>query len=419
MSKSDSTSTPPGTEPAGNSRVLWIAFVAFSLGFGIWGMFAALGPFLIKWYNFTPSQVLFLAAMPPLFATIISIPLGVAADRYGGRKVFTILLFTLLIPLIAALFVDSYFMFLILGMMFGLGGASFVVGNAHVSVWYPQAKQGTALGIFSMGNIGIALGMVFVPLLIVNVFGGPEGYAELPPKFALGPLAGWRFIFLIFAVPTLIMGFLYWTMTSEPTIRQRKLSFGQIAGVYKSGSLVWVIAFLYWTSFGTLTFFSAFTPTYLVDRWEIDGTKASMIYTSGMVVFVAIMRPIGGWFSDRLNPRKILICFFGISLVLASVLVAEISFSAQIGALFSLALLSGASAACVVKLIPTYFTQVGTVSGLAKAAGAACGFTMSTIMAISKNASGSYKYGFLAWAVMNVLALVFVLSPKIFNREKV
>jgi NNP family nitrate/nitrite transporter-like MFS transporter len=305
-----------------------------------------------------------------------------------------------------------------LGMMLGLGGASFVVGNAHVSVWYPQAKQGTALGIFSLGNIGIALGMVFVPLLIVNVLGGPEGYAELPPKFAVGPLAGWRLIFLIFAVPTLIMGFLYWTMTSEPTIRHRKLSWGQIAGVYKSGSLVWVIAFLYWTSFGTLTFFSAFTPTYLVDRWEIDGTRASMIYTSGMVVFVAIMRPIGGWLSDRLNPRNILICFFGLSLLLASVLVAEISFSAQIGAIFSLALLSGASAACVVKLIPTYFTQVGTVSGLAKAAGAACGFTMSTMMALSKHSSGGYTYGFSAWAVMNLLALVFVSSPHIFNKEK-
>ncbi|MGH7262624.1 MAG: MFS transporter, partial [Candidatus Rokuibacteriota bacterium] len=241
---------------------MWIAVVAFSLGFGIWGMFAALGPFLITWYKFTPSQALFLAAMPPLFAAITSMPLGVAADRYGGRKIFTLLLFTLLIPLIAALFADSYFMFLILGMMLGLGGATFVVGNAHVSVWYPQAQQGTALGIFALGNIGIALGMVFVPLLIVNVLGGPEGYAELPPKFALGPLAGWRLIFLIFAVPTLIMGFLYWTMTSEPPIRHRKLSFGQIAGVYKSGLLVWVIALLYWTSFGTLTFFSAFTPVY-------------------------------------------------------------------------------------------------------------------------------------------------------------
>ena len=240
--------------------------------------------------------------------------------------------------------------------MLGLGGASFVVGNAHVSVWYPQAKQGTALGIFALGNIGIVLGMVFVPLLI-TVLGGPEGNTEFPPKFSIGPLAGWRIIFLIFAVPTLIMGIIYWTMTSEPPTRHRKLSFGQIAGVYKSGSLVWIIAYLYWTSFGTLTFFSAFTPTYLVDRWEIDGTKASMIYTSCMVVFVAIMRPFGGWLSDRLNPRKILIFFFGISLVWASVLVGEISFSTQVGAIFSLALLSGASAACVVKLIPTYFTQ--------------------------------------------------------------
>lgn len=417
LSKSDINSASPGVEPPGNSRVLWIAFAAFSLGFGIWGMFSALGPFLIDWYKFSPSQTLFLAAMPPLFATIVSIPLGVATDRYGGRRVFTILLFTLLIPLIAALFADSYFRFLLLGMMLGLGGASFVVGNAHVSVWYPQAKQGTALGIFALGNIGIVLGMVFVPLLI-TVLGGPGGNTEFPPKVSIGPLAGWRIIFLIFAVPTLIMGIIYWTMTSEPPTRDRELSLGQIAGVYKSGSLVWIIAYLYWTSFGTLTFFSAFTPTYLVDRWEIDGTKASMIYTSCMVVFVAIMRPFGGWLSDRFNPRTLLTYFFGLSLVFASVLVAETSFPTQVGAIFSLALLSGASAACVVKLIPTYFTQVGTVSGLAKAAGAACGFTMSTVMALSKHASGGYKYGFLAWAVMNILALVFVLSPKVFNKEK-
>ncbi len=75
--------------PPGNPRVLCIAFIAFSLGFGIWAMFSALGPFLIAWYGYTPTQALFLSAMPPLFAACISIPLGVAADRYGGRKVFT------------------------------------------------------------------------------------------------------------------------------------------------------------------------------------------------------------------------------------------------------------------------------------------------------------------------------------------
>ncbi|MDP7554625.1 MAG: MFS transporter, partial [Nitrospinota bacterium] len=88
-------------EPSGNPRVLWVSFTAFSLGFGIWAMFSALGPFLIKWYGYTATQALLLSAMPPFFAACISIPLGVWADRYGGRKVFTITLIILFITLMA------------------------------------------------------------------------------------------------------------------------------------------------------------------------------------------------------------------------------------------------------------------------------------------------------------------------------
>ncbi len=403
----------------GNSKVLWIAFAAFSLGFGIWGMFSALGPFLIKWYNYTPSQVLFLGAMPPLFATITSIPLGILSDKYGGRKVFTLLLFALTLVLIAAMFVSNYFMFLIIGMLLGLGGASFVVGNTHVSVWYPKSKQGTALGIFALGNVGIALGTVFVPLLIENVCGGPVGYDENPVKFSLGPIEGWRTVFFLYAIPAFIMGIIYWTMTSEPPNRKSKLSMAEIIGVYKSGVLVWIIAFLYWVSFGTITYFSSCMPTYLSDQWGVDKVQASMIYTSCIVICVGSMRPLGGFLSDRFNPLKVLSLFFVITMLLALVLVAEISFPVQITAVYCMALASGVSASCVMKLIPSYFPQaVGTVSGLAKAAGAACGFTMSTLMALSKNMSGGYKYAFAAWAAMNVLALVFVLSPKYFGKKK-
>jgi nitrate/nitrite transporter NarK len=261
--------------------------------------------------------------------------------------------------------------------------------------------------------------MVFVPLLIINVLGGPLDNADMPAKFIFGPLAGWRFIFLIFAVPTLIMAIVYWTMTSDPPVRTKKqLTSRQILGVYKSGSLVWIIAFLYWASFGTLTFFSAFSPTYLTVRWNIDPAQASMVYAASLVVCVALMRPVGGWFSDRLNPIKMLVYLCGAKSVLAVLLVFEISFSIQIASMLCLALLAGASAATVVKLIPTYFPQVvGTVSGLAKAAGAACGFAMSSTMALSNNFTGSYKYGFLVWVAVNIAALGIVVFPRNFQQR--
>lgn len=405
-------------EPTGNGRVLGISFTAFSLGFGVWGMFAALGPFLIKWFHYTPSQALFLAAMPPLFASVISIPLGVITDRFGGRKVFTWLLLAMLVPLLAAPFVEHYALFLVIGMLLGLGGASFVVGNAHVSQWYPRARQGTALGIFALGNIGITLGMVFVPLLITQVLGGPADDPVLPAKLTVAGFAGWRLIFFAFALPTALMALIYWTSTSDaPNAVKHGVTVRDIVALCRSSSKPWIIAFLYWVSFGTLTFFSAFAPTYLTDRWHVDGSKASMVYTSTAVVCVALMRPVGGWLSDRFDPLKLLSIFFSVSSVFVTLLVLELSFAVQIGSIFVLALLSGAAAATVVKLIPMYFPNaVGTVSGLAKAAGAACGFTMSSLMALSKNYAGGYTLGFVVWAAMTGAALLLALRGSAWGR---
>jgi NNP family nitrate/nitrite transporter-like MFS transporter len=407
-------------KPSGNPKVLWVSFTAFTLGFGIWSMFSALGPFLIKWYGYTPTQTLFLSAMPPFFAACISIPLGIWSDRYGGRKVFTITLIILLITLMMVPLADNYFVFLVCGMLLGLGGASFIIGNAHVSIWYPQSQQGTALGIFALGNIGIILGMVIVPFLITNLLGGPLGYADMPAKFVFGPLAGWRFIFIIFAIPTLLMAIVYWTMTSEPPVRiKKKLTNREIIDIFKSSPLVWIIAFLYWASFGTLTFFSAFSPTYLAVRWNVDPAQASMVYAASFVACVAIMRPIGGWLSDRHNPITMLKYLFGGAAAIAVVLIFEISFTIQVTSMMCASLLAGASAATVVKLIPTYFPKaVGTVSGLAKAAGAACGFTSTSIMALSNYFTGSYKAGFFMWIVVSVTALGFVLFPRVFQQRE-
>lgn len=418
MKKTNSKGIAPNFTVNGNPRVLWMAFAGFSLGFAVWGMFAALGPFLIKWYGFTPGQALFLAAMPPFFATAISIPLGIAADRFGGRLTFTVVLGIITIPLLLGLFVESYVSFLVLGLLLGLGGATFVIGNAHVSSWYPKSRQGTALGLFALGNFGISIGMLLVPYLIVNFLGGPEGNAEMPPILTVGPFSGWRLIFLVFAVPTILMTALYWMFTCDPPIARKPSSFKEIAGVYRSGVLVWIVAYLYWTAFGTLTFFSASTPTYLVDRWNVDATQASMVFTSALVLCVAIMRPIGGWLSDRYDPLKILSKLFGMSMLLSMMLVLEISLTVQIICIYALALISGAAAATVVKLIPTYFTQVGAVSGLAKAAGAACGFTMTVIMAFSKDVMGSYTLGFAVWTVMNGASLYLVLSRTGFPATK-
>jgi nitrate/nitrite transporter NarK len=391
-------------EPQGNSRVLWISSLAFALGFAVWGMFAALAPFLIKWYDFSATQVLVLTAMEPFFAAAVSIPLGILADKFGGRSVFTLVLLGLTIPLLFGYFAQGYYAFLLLGTLLGLGGASFVVGNAHVSSWYPKSKQGTALGLFGMGNVGITVGMVTVTFLITRVLVGPDS---------------WRLIFPIFAVATLLMALVYWFFTSDPPNRKLKnTSLREIFAVYRSGVVVWLVPYLYWVSFGTLTFFASAMPIYLLDQWHVDAIRASMVYTPPLVICVAIARPLGGWLSDRYDTFKILSCLFGMMVVLALLMAMQISMPAELFAMYGLALLSGAAAAAVIKLIPMYFVHVGAVSGLAKAAGAACGFTMTIILATSKELLGGYTLGFAIWALMNVAAFYIVLSRVGFRNTK-
>lgn len=384
------------TGPPGNARVLLLSSLAFTLGFAVWGMFSALGPFLIKWYDLSATQVLVLAAMEPFFAAAVSIPLGILTDKFGGRKVFSLLLFTLTIPLILGPFARGYYSLMVLGAMLGLGGASFVVGNAHVASWYPKSKQGTALGIFALGNIGITIGMMTVTFLVTRVLTGPDG---------------WRLVFPCFAVATFTMALIYWFFTSDsPHAEQHGGTLREILAVYRSGVVVWLVPYMYWVSFGTLTFFASAMPTYLLDRWHVDAVQASMVYTPLLVVCVAVTRPLGGWLADRFDVLKILGLMFGVMVVLAVLLTLQISVRVELFAIYGLALLSGTSAAAVVKLIPLYFRQVGAVSGLAKAAGAACGFTMTMTLAASKNLLGGYTVGFAIWALMNAAAFYIALS---------
>jgi NNP family nitrate/nitrite transporter-like MFS transporter len=391
-------------DPPGNARVLCISTLAFTLGFAIWGMFSALAPFLIKWYSFSSTQVLILAAMEPFFAAAVSIPLGILTDKFGGRAVFTVLLLSLGIVLFFGLFAESYYSFLLMGSMLGLGGATFVVGNAHVSSWYPKSKQGTVLGIFALGNIGITIGMMAVTFLVTRVLVGPDG---------------WRMIFPIFAIPTLLMGLVYLLFTSDsPHKLHQDVSVREIFAVYRSGVLVWLVPGLYWVSFGTLTFFASAMPTYLVDRWHVDAAAASMMYTPLLVVCVAITRPLGGWLADRFDVLTLLSRLFGMMVVLALVLVMQISLKAELFAIYGLALLSGAAAAAVIKLIPMYFLHVGAVSGLAKAAGAACGFTMTMTLAASNYLLGGYTLGFAIWALMNIAAFYVAVSRAGFRHAK-
>ncbi|MDP7316014.1 MAG: MFS transporter [Pseudomonadales bacterium] len=404
-------------EPTGNPKVLWTALIAFTYGFSVWAINSSLAPYLKDWYGYSASEVLIVAAMSPLFAAVTSLALGIASDLWGGRIIFTLLLLFLPFPMIGYMFADSYVTFLCVGIFMGLGGASFIIGNTHVAVWYPKERQGAALGLYAFGNVGVALGMILVPFLLNNVFGGAPG-SDLPPKFSLGPFEGWRLIFPIYATLSLILAFVYWTMTSEPPSRDKRFTFVSIVSVYKSSILPWILAYLSGATFGALMFNAAFLPTYLVDQYDIEKQKAIMLFVPVFVLLVSGARPISGWLGDRYNPRKLLCYCLGVEMVLAAALCAQLPFLWQLSLLYAIAILYGTGASLVVKLIPLYFKEVGAVTGLAKTAGASTGAVMTIVMSTVKGATGEYTYGWFIWTAAIALALVLALMPQPYRMRR-
>src|SRR3546814_6871751 len=65
----------------------------------------------------------------------------------------------------------SYEMLLVGALGLGLSGGSFAVGTSYVSRWHSREQQGTALGIFGLGNIGTSLTHFLAPPALLAQIG--------------------------------------------------------------------------------------------------------------------------------------------------------------------------------------------------------------------------------------------------------
>ncbi len=157
------TSVP--AEPGRAHVVLGLNTLAFTVCFAAWMLNGVLVTFLVdtQVFDWTASQMGVLIGVPVLTGSLTRLPLGMLTDKYGGRPVYTLLMLAAAVPMYLLGRADSYGEFLLASLGFGLTGGAFAVGIAFTSVWYSRAHQGTALGIFGMGNAGAVLTTLWSP----------------------------------------------------------------------------------------------------------------------------------------------------------------------------------------------------------------------------------------------------------------
>jgi MFS transporter, NNP family, nitrate/nitrite transporter len=157
---------------------LFGATLGFFIGFAAVSLFGPTAKKLQDLMQLTPMMVGFLVAMPSLSGSLLRIPFAAWVDTTGGRKPFLVLLVTSVIgmlgltAMIFLLYPDRmsgslYPLLLVLGLLSGCGIATFSVGIGQVSYWFPQSRQGRALGAFAgIGNLAPGIFSLLLPLAL-------------------------------------------------------------------------------------------------------------------------------------------------------------------------------------------------------------------------------------------------------------
>jgi NNP family nitrate/nitrite transporter-like MFS transporter len=179
------------TQESGARSVLILSTVAFTLLFAVWLMFGVLGVPIKKELGLTQVQFSWLAAVAILSGSIWRLPLGVLADRVGGRVLMAVLLATSAIPCYLVSRATSYGELIAYALWLGLAGNSFSVGVAWNAAWSTPARQGFALGTFGAGNVGASITKLIGPALIALVPASGLADGHIP--------GGWRFVPVLYA----------------------------------------------------------------------------------------------------------------------------------------------------------------------------------------------------------------------------
>src|SRR5215471_10494516 len=363
---------------------LVLATGAFALCFAVFGSVSAMMPVLRKQFHLTPVQVSIAMAIPVLLGSLGRIPLGMLTDRLGGRRVFT---WTMIASVVAALLmgkVETYSQLLLFGFFTGIALASFSVGVAFVSGWYPPEKQGFALGVYGAGNVGQSLAAFGAPLLFAYA-----GFRNTFWSFA-ALLAAWCVLFIVFAKDA--------PRTTAPK------SFIQMVRPL-SEKMSWVLSFFYFLTFGGFVAMSIYLPMFLTELFKITPQDAGF-RTAGFVLLATFMRPIGGWLSDKVGGLAILLWIFPFVAAMALLMTLQTMVPFTIGAL-GMAAAIGLGNGAVFKLVPLYFPQsVGAVTGLVGAMGGLGGFFPPLALGIIKQQTGSFLWGFILLAAFALACLL-------------
>ena len=382
-------------ETKSNLQLVW-GTISFTVCFAAWGLISAFAPRFREAFHLTATETAYLIAVPVLLGALLRIVMGMLTDRFGGRGVFTALMVVVAAPCFAAPLAGSYRALLYAAFFLGMAGSSFAVGVGFVSRWFPAERQGGALGIYGLGNIGQS----------AAVFLGP----------VIAGVAGWQNVFRGTAVLLAVWGLAFFALARNAPKAARAASAGEMVRLLGRERLSWVLSLFYFLTFGGFVAFSIYLPSLLKDQFGLKPADAGF-RTAGFVVLATLARPLGGWLADKIGGARVLHFVFAGIVPFALLMSWASMLPFTVGAL-GCAFLLGIGNGAVFKLVPQYFPkEVGTVTGLVGAMGGLGGFFPPLLLGFFRDRLHTVWPGFallalVALALWRTNAAVFLAEQK-------
>ena len=372
---------------SGHPPTLLAAFLYFDFSFAVWVLNGAMGPFISEQFHLAPAQIGLMVSVPTLAGALMRFPLGVLS-QYIGRKRAAIVEMSAIVLALAYgfLFVKSFNDVLAMGVLLGIAGASFGVALSLGSGWFPRQYKGLAMGIAGAGNSGTALAALFAPRLALH-YGWQQVYGFAACTMLL-PLA----VMIVFA-------------KEPPDIEHQTLREHLSCLFEKDG---WVFNLIYVVTFGGFLGLATFLPSFFYSQFHVSKVQAGSL-TVLATLTGSLTRVLGGWFADRMGGITTLSVVFLVAIAglfglmsTPSLVVTTLLFMLCFAAL-------GAGNGATFQLVPLRWPLTTAVAGgMIGEIGALGGGILPNLLGQSKQHTGSYRSGFLLYAVLALTVLVMM-----------
>ena len=349
---------------------------------------------------------------------LFEVPSNIVLDKVGARIWIARVMITWGIVSAAMAFVQGATSFYILRFLLGAAEAGFFPGIIlYLSYWFPTRQRATATSLF----------MAAAPLS--TIFGSPLSSALLGLNGVLG-LKGWQWLFLLEALPAVLLGFVVlaymtdrpeqakWLKDDERAWLVETMNAERAAKAATSGHSIWkgltdprvlALALVYFGTSAGLYTLGVWAPQ-LIKSFGLTNMQVGFFNAIPPTVAVVCMY-LWSWHSDKTNERTwhVVIACLAAAIGLA---IAGLS-STVVSVVAALVLVNVGISAAKPPLwsMPTLF-----LSGPAAAAGIATinsignlgGFFGPAMIGWIKDKTGSFSGGL--WFVAGMLVLSAVLT---------